>query len=92
MLGKTVDVLIHCDSESALYLMKNSMYHERTKHTDIKLHFIREVITCGKVAVTNIASKKNAAYALTKILSKEQFEKCMGFVQVKDKPPDKDNE
>lgn len=56
------------------------------------MHFIREVITCGKVAVTNIASKKNAAYALTKILSKEQFEKCMGFVQVKDKPPDKDNE
>lgn len=73
-------MLIHCDNQSAL---KNLMYHEKTKHIDIKLHFIREVIACGKVVMIYIASEKNATVSLTKVLSNEQFEKCLWFVQVK---------
>ena len=38
-------IIVHCDNQSAIHLSKNQVYHERTKHVDIKLHFVREVIS-----------------------------------------------
>lgn len=38
-------VEVHCDSSSAIYLRKNPTHHEKTKHIDIKLHFIKNVIS-----------------------------------------------
>ena len=37
-------VVIHCDSQSALYLMKNHVYHKRTKHIGVRMHFVRDII------------------------------------------------
>ena len=34
--------IIHYDSQSAMSLSKNQVYHDRTKHVDIKYHFIRD--------------------------------------------------
>ncbi|CAL5395053.1 unnamed protein product [Camellia sinensis] len=36
--------MVHCDSQSAIDLSKNSMYHSRTKHINIQYHWIREVM------------------------------------------------
>ena len=33
-------IIVHCDNQSAIHLSKNQVYHERTKHVDIKLHFV----------------------------------------------------
>ncbi|KAK1654004.1 hypothetical protein QYE76_071809 [Lolium multiflorum] len=38
-------------SQSAIYLTKDQMFHERTKHIDIKYHAIRDVVAKGKVKV-----------------------------------------
>ncbi|XP_062119202.1 secreted RxLR effector protein 161-like [Humulus lupulus] len=38
------NITVYFDNQSALHLMKNPMSHERSKHIDIKLHFIRDVI------------------------------------------------
>ena len=35
---------INCGSISAIYLAKNQVYHERTKHIDIRFHFVREIL------------------------------------------------
>ena len=37
-------VVIHRDNQSALHLMKNHVYHERTKHIDVRMHFIRDIL------------------------------------------------
>ncbi|KAL6316832.1 hypothetical protein AAG906_022502 [Vitis piasezkii] len=37
-------VVIQCDSQSALHLMKNHVYHKRTKHIDVQMHFIRDIL------------------------------------------------
>jgi hypothetical protein len=37
-------VSLHCDSQSAIYLAKNQVYHVRTKHIDVRFHKIRELV------------------------------------------------
>lgn len=39
--------IIFCDSQSAIHLAKDQMYHERRKHIDVKFHFVRQVISKG---------------------------------------------
>ena len=38
---------VYCDSQSALYLIKNVMFHERKKYIGIKFHFIRDIVAKG---------------------------------------------
>lgn len=40
-------VEIFCDNSSAIYLSRNPAHHEKTKHIDIKLHFIRNEVSKG---------------------------------------------
>jgi len=37
-------ISFHHDSQSTIYLTKDQMFHERTKHIDIKYHFVRDVL------------------------------------------------
>ena len=39
----------NCDNQSTIYLVRNPMFHEHSKHIDVKLHFIREVISSGAI-------------------------------------------
>ena len=53
----SLDLTIYCDSQSAIHLMKNPTLHERSKHIDVKYHFIREVIEQSTVKVEKIPTK-----------------------------------
>ena len=37
--------VLFCDSQSAIHLAKNSSYHSRTKHIDVRYHWIRDVVS-----------------------------------------------
>ena len=47
-------VTIHCDSSSAIHLCKNLAHYEKTKHIDIKLHFIRNEVSKGVVKMAKV--------------------------------------
>lgn len=64
--------------------MKNSVHHERSKHFDIRLHFIREVITRGTIKAEKVATEDNAADMLTKVLPLSKFKHCQSLVNVMD--------
>ncbi|KAH9799312.1 hypothetical protein KPL71_000313 [Citrus sinensis] len=70
---KQETVTISCDSSSAIQLSKNPKYHERTKHIDVRLHFIREEISSDMVSVDKIPSKVNPADMFTKPLPAVKF-------------------
>ena len=67
---------IHCDSQSALDLSKNSMYHSRTKHIDIRYHWIREVMEKQLLKLVKIHTDKNPADMLTKVVTRDKLELC----------------
>lgn len=64
---------LYSDSQSAIYLSKNNMFPERTKHVRVKYNFIRELVAHGFVKVLKIHTAKNPADTLTKVLPGEKF-------------------
>ncbi|KAH9804147.1 hypothetical protein KPL71_002018 [Citrus sinensis] len=82
-MGLTQDTIpICCDSSSAIQLSKNSKYHERTKHVDVRLHFIREEIERGVVDVVKISTEVNPADALTKPIPTVKFRNSLSLIGV----------
>ncbi|XP_071727546.1 uncharacterized protein [Rutidosis leptorrhynchoides] len=54
-----IPVKILCDSKSALQIAKNAVFHERTKHFEVDLHFVREKISSGILETHLISSSEN---------------------------------
>ena len=65
---------IKVDNKSAIELAKNPVYHERSKHIDVRYHSIREHIKNNEVLVIHVPSQEQAADILTKALPKAAFE------------------
>jgi hypothetical protein len=64
---------IHVDNESAIKLAKNPEFHQRSKHIDIRHHFIRDNVRDGTIEVTWMSGKENPADMLTKPLDPIKF-------------------
>ena len=75
-------VELFCDNQSAIHLSKNSMFHERTKHIDIRLHYIRDVIASGAVVVEKVHTDENPADMATKVVTGIKFRKCCDLIHV----------
>ena len=68
-------MVVYEDNQSAISMAKNPQFHGRSKHIDIKYHFIREQVKSGKVQLSFCQSNDMIADILTKGLSTGQFEK-----------------
>ena len=77
-MQRTVPIL--CDCSSATHLCKNPTHHEKTKHIDIKLNFIRHEISRGNVTIVKIHTDINPADVLTKIVPVAKFELSLNLV------------
>eukprot|EP00268_Persea_americana_P058420 TRINITY_DN70637_c0_g1_i1.p1 TRINITY_DN70637_c0_g1~~TRINITY_DN70637_c0_g1_i1.p1 ORF type:complete len:219 (+),score=27.04 TRINITY_DN70637_c0_g1_i1:370-1026(+) len=62
MLGKkqNMPTIVHCDSSSAIKLAKNPVMHGRSKHIDIRFHFLRELTKAGTVEMVHCNSQDQA--------------------------------
>nr|GEY02346.1 zinc finger, CCHC-type [Tanacetum cinerariifolium] len=63
-------VAVNCDNQGVIHLLRNHVFHERTKHINVRYHFIREVLEAKTVKVLKVATEHNATDALTKVLGK----------------------
>uniref|UniRef100_A0A2N9GG47 CCHC-type domain-containing protein n=1 Tax=Fagus sylvatica TaxID=28930 RepID=A0A2N9GG47_FAGSY len=75
-------VQMHCDSQSAIYLAKNQVYHARTKHIDVRFHKIRELIVTGDIVLEKVHTLENAADMLTKPVTTTKFKHYLDLVNV----------
>ena len=70
------------DNKGAITLAKDNKFHARTKHIDLRYHFIREAVEDGKIAMKYIPTEDNVADIFTKALGKpkfQQFVKLLGL-------------
>ena len=65
--------VIWCDNIGAAALASNSVFHARTKHIEVDVHFIREKIAAKVVELRHVPSAENVADILTKPLHIPQF-------------------
>jgi hypothetical protein len=65
---------IHADNIGAIFLAGNRNSSKRSKHIDMKYHFVRNLIDEGLIDVKFVRSEQNLAYLFTKNLNGELYE------------------
>ncbi|KAJ9555163.1 hypothetical protein OSB04_009777 [Centaurea solstitialis] len=63
-----------CDNRSAIFLSQNPVSHKRAKHIDIDYHFVRELVSSGKLYTRFVPTKLQLADIFTKSLPRPLFE------------------
>lgn len=79
-------LLLYCDNLSAVYLTANPAYHNRSKHFETYLYYVRQIVALSLLEVKHISSHLQIAYIFTKSLPAAAFE-CLRFKLDVDVPP-----
>ncbi|GJU90064.1 retrovirus-related pol polyprotein from transposon TNT 1-94 [Tanacetum coccineum] len=66
-------VAVNCDNQGPIHLSRNHVFHERTKHINVRYHFIKEVLEAKTVKVLKVGTEYNAADALTKVMARSSL-------------------
>ena len=73
-LRTTTGSVVHGDNQSAIAVSKNGVKGERTKHVDIKYHFVTETVERGEVQLKWVPTTEQQADIFTKALAAPVFE------------------
>ncbi|XP_071704952.1 secreted RxLR effector protein 161-like [Rutidosis leptorrhynchoides] len=66
-------VKLKCDNESVIKLASNPVFHARTKHIEMRYHFISEKVLSGEIELANVRTNAQVADIFTKALMKVKF-------------------
>ncbi|GKB32454.1 ribonuclease H-like domain-containing protein [Tanacetum coccineum] len=78
--------LAYCNNVSAVYLSINLVQHQRTKHIEIDIHFVREYVASGQVRVLHVPSRFQYANIFTKGLPTALFLEFRSNLNVRRSP------
>ena len=65
--------MILCDKQSGIRLSEYPVFHDRSKHIDIRYHYIRDMVQRGAIRLQHIGTDEQVADILTKPLGKVKF-------------------
>ncbi|GJU23583.1 retrotransposon protein, putative, ty1-copia subclass [Tanacetum coccineum] len=73
---------LNCDNQGMIHLSLNHVFHERTKHINVRYHFIKEVLEAKTVKVLKIGTEHNDADSLTKVVPGIKLQHCLELLNV----------
>jgi hypothetical protein len=65
---------IHCDNQSCVKLFENPMFHDNSKHIEIKYHYIRDMVQRKTIHMQHLSTHEQIVDIFTKPLAKTKFE------------------
>ena len=68
--------LLYCDSQSSIHLSKNPTFHSRSKHIDVRYHWIRDALEIKLFCVEKIHTDENGSDMMTKPIPTENLQVC----------------
>jgi hypothetical protein len=78
----TLPIPIYCDNQGAIALASNHKFHARTKHVDLRYHFIRKQVSEGIFDLQYCPTEENIADAFTKALPCPRLEKLRAALKI----------
>ena len=71
LFGHVLDItVILCDNQSGICHSENTVFHDQSKHIDIRYHFVRDMVQRGTVRLHHIGTDEQVTDILTKPLGK----------------------
>lgn len=68
---------LYVDNRGAQYLAHDHLYHPRTKHIDMRYHFLRQLVAEGSVTLEHVSTDEMVADVLTKALPRTSHWNCV---------------
>jgi hypothetical protein len=85
LFGDKIEMMVvHCDNKSCIKLTENLVFHDRSKHIDMRYHYIRYLVQRKIVKLQYIATSEKVTDILTKPLTLRQFVQLKGKLGVTD--------
>lgn len=75
-------VVVYFDSQSAIYLCKNSVFHERSKHIDIRMYFIRDIIAKKSVTWKKFLPSSIQLIWGQRLLPLNKYRSCLQILRI----------
>lgn len=73
MKNGSIDIM--CDNSSAIKLSRNPVMHRRTKHIDVRYHYLRNLSNEGAMKLVFVGTNDQVADIMTKPIKLDQYEK-----------------
>lgn len=77
---------IYCDNSSAIRLSQNPILHGKSKHIEVRFHYLRELVRTGSIKLRHCGTINQIADIFTKPLSKENFLRLRGMLGMCETP------
>ena len=76
--------VIYCDNQSTIRISTDPVQRQRTKHIEIHMHYIRELVHDGTIALLYCASSEKVADIFTKVFCEKKFSNFKSLLGIAD--------